>query len=154
MEALAAFSIACNVIQVVDFSLELFRDGKQITHSGSTAKLDDLSLVSKQLEDLCQDLDMSLQTAPRPISKDNDHLLQVAQGCSRAAHDLQKKLGEIMMNKKGERGKLDIMRKMVTSSKTVAALYNQLRDYEKLLNTQILVQLRCVAFLTYLCALA
>ncbi|KAK7903106.1 hypothetical protein LTR67_001123 [Exophiala xenobiotica] len=141
MEAIAAFSIACNIVQVVDFSLKILREGKQIADSGSTAKLDEFTLVSKQLEDLCQDLDKSLQSAPKPISKSDDNLLKVAQGCSRAAHDVHAKLGEIMTNKKGRRGKLDIMRKMVTSNRSITALYNKLREYERLLNTQILVQL-------------
>ncbi|KAK5259567.1 hypothetical protein LTR99_003296 [Exophiala xenobiotica] len=141
MEALAAFGLACNIVQVLDFSLKIFREGKQIADSGSTAKLDEFTLVSKQLEDLCQDLDKSLQNAPKPISKNDDNLLKVAQDCSRAAHDVQAKLGEIMMNKKGGRGKLDKLRKMVTSSRSVTALYNKLREYEKLLTTQILVQL-------------
>ncbi|KAK5224232.1 hypothetical protein LTR47_009843 [Exophiala xenobiotica] len=141
MEALAAFSLACNIVQVLDFSLKIFREGKQIADSGSTAKLDEFTLVSKQLEDLCKDLDKSLQNAPKPISKNDDNLLKVAQDCSRAAHDVQAKLGEIMMNKKGGRSKLDKLRKMVTSSRSVTALYNKLREYEKLLNTQILVQL-------------
>ncbi|KAK5239321.1 hypothetical protein LTS06_012833, partial [Exophiala xenobiotica] len=115
MEALAAFSLACNIVQVLDFSLKIFREGKQIADSGSTAKLDEFTLVSKQLEDLCKDLDKSLQNAPKPISKNDDNLLKVAQDCSRAAHDVQAKLGEIMMNKKGGRSKLDKLRKMVTS---------------------------------------
>ncbi|KAJ9498445.1 hypothetical protein H2202_006132 [Exophiala xenobiotica] len=141
MEALAAFGLACNIVQVLDFSLKIFREGKQIADSGSTAKLDEFTLVSKQLEDLWKDLDKSLQNAPKPISKNDNNLLKVAQDCSRAAHDVQAKLGEIMMNKKGGRGKLDKLRKMVTSSRSVTALYNKLREYEKLLNTQILVQL-------------
>ena len=138
------FSIACNIAQVLDFSLKIFREGKQIADSGSTARLDEFNLVSKRLEDLCQNLDKSLQSAPKPVRKDDDDLLKVAQGCSQAAHDVQARLGEITMKKKGPRGKFDRMRKMVTSSRSVKAVYNKLREYERLLSTQMLVQLRYV----------
>ncbi|KAK5465109.1 hypothetical protein LTS15_001672 [Exophiala xenobiotica] len=138
MEALAAFSIACNIVQVLDFSLKLFREVAQLPSWMNSP----WSRSSSKIFARTQDLDKSLQSAPKPISKSDDNLLKVAQGCSRAAHDVQAKLGEIMTNKKGRRGKLDIMlRKMVTSSRSITALYNKLREYERLLNTQILVQL-------------
>jgi len=141
MEALVAFSIACNVVQVLDFSLKIFRECKQLADSGSTARLDEFNLVSKQLEGLCQGLDRSLASAPKPLGKNDDDLLELAKRCAQAAHDVQARLDEIMMNKKEPRGKFDKMRKMVTSSRSVTAVYNKLREYERLLSTQILVQL-------------
>jgi hypothetical protein len=47
MEALAAFGLAANVLQVVDFAQKLLSAGRQIYQAGSTVEHDEIEVAVK-----------------------------------------------------------------------------------------------------------
>lgn len=142
MDTLLVFSVACNVVQVIDFSLKIVSQCKEIVEKGSTTKLTDYNTISSQIQDSLHELDKSLGAAPQPITKTDAKLLTIARKCSQTAQDVQTRLKEIHFKQNRLRSKLDIFRKMFINSRSLEDLHDKLREYEKLLNTQILVQLR------------
>ena len=93
LEALAALGIACNIMQVVSFSLETLSLCKAMYKTGSPAP----SLVqnASHLEDLGKGLRASLDSAPKPLTKDQQKLHEIARGCSEAVAELKTEVARI-----------------------------------------------------------
>lgn len=64
MEALAAFGVAANVLQIVDFSVRLLSTGHQIFLAGSTVKNSELEVVAKDLKALSENIKRTVRPAP------------------------------------------------------------------------------------------
>jgi hypothetical protein len=87
MEAIAAFALACNVVQVVDFSLKIVSKYKEIYNEGTTLDHQDLDYTSKHLAEISEKLNKSIldTRTTRPRNKDDSDLqdlaIKVYKGC-------------------------------------------------------------------------
>lgn len=142
MEAIAAFGLACNVIQVVSFGLEVSSKFKEVQQQGSTVEVQDLENTSNELATLTLGLDSSIKTAPAPLTKDDHDLQELSRKCFKAATDLQVELQKLSKRKGQKRGTL--MKTFVTLIRggAIQDLHTRLREYERVLNTRLLVGLR------------
>ena len=62
MEALAAFSLAANVVQFVDFGFQLFSQANELRQAGRTDRHVDLDRIAHGLELVSQKVKVSLRT--------------------------------------------------------------------------------------------
>ena len=90
MEAIAAFALACNVVQVVDFSLKIVSKYKEIYNEGTTLGHQDLDYKAKHLAEMSEKLNESILNirTTKPLTKDNSDLqdlaIKVYEDCRRA----------------------------------------------------------------------
>ena len=95
MDPLTALGIACNVMQILSFSHEIFTLARRIAHDGSP----DASLADKSahLSDLSEDLQGSLkkQQETKHLTKQQQCLQKVAKKCLGSAKDLAEELDNI-----------------------------------------------------------
>jgi hypothetical protein len=64
MEALAAFGVAANVLQIVDFSVKLLSTGHQVLQTGSTVNNSELEVVAKDLRALSENIKRTVRPTP------------------------------------------------------------------------------------------
>ncbi|KAM4058922.1 hypothetical protein HRG_008201 [Hirsutella rhossiliensis] len=93
LEVLAAFGLACNVMQVIGFVHEGVQVGKTIYDTGclDPSLADATDCLAKGLEDLKR----SLETTPKPLNRDEQELLDVAMGSLDTATGLKAELDKI-----------------------------------------------------------
>ncbi|KAF2662244.1 hypothetical protein K491DRAFT_710188 [Lophiostoma macrostomum CBS 122681] len=98
MEALAAVSLAGNVVQFVEFSCKLFEQATTIYHTGTARGAQDIETLTQQLQALCADLahgNNSVQQ-PRPTRlPDQGSLQKLAKDCETVANELLFELHEL-----------------------------------------------------------
>lgn len=97
MDPFSAFSLACGVIQVVDFSLRTLAKCKEFYHDGVLSEYNELEESTGCLASLENDLQLHNSTAATnsPQTSQEKKLLEVARGCSATAKELTAKLGEL-----------------------------------------------------------
>lgn len=142
MEAIAAFSLACNVVQVVDFALKVSSKCKEIARTGSTIEIQDYENTSKQLAELTHSLNASINTTPKPLGKDDQDLLDLSRKCCRVASDLKLKLEELSVKNGKQRGTLGKAWKTFRDDRSIQDLHKRLKEYEQALNMRLLTRLR------------
>lgn len=97
MEALAAFGIACNVIQVISFTRETIAICKEIYNSG--AVFDHDGYVDKavgQYEGLCDELQKKIKDEGAGAKPDEKELLEIAQDCLFASAKLKEATSKLV----------------------------------------------------------
>ncbi|KAL8684257.1 MAG: hypothetical protein Q9224_006484, partial [Gallowayella concinna] len=141
MEALAALSLACNVVQLVDFGLTIARDCRQIYKTGETIKQQDFVSQTKNLSAISGSLKDAIPTL-QPLTKADTELYNIANECQDLAMDLQKELEEIS---KGPSGSLRASFTKTIRSRwrtgRIEKIMTRLLEYRELLETRILVAL-------------
>lgn len=148
MEALAAFGIACNVMQVVSFSHEIFNLAQRIAQDGSP----DASLADKsaQLSDLSQDLQGSLkmQQQTKPLTENQQRLQRLAKKCLNSAESLTEELDKIKWktgpdgtNSRTQRWFLSQTWKLWWRKSKIDKLQKEMTDVEQTLQSTILADL-------------
>ncbi|KAK1756677.1 hypothetical protein QBC47DRAFT_168176 [Echria macrotheca] len=85
MEALAAFSLACNVMQTISFTIETVSLFKNVFSQGSAHP--NAAAVVDRFCQLCSSLSASLPTGPS--NEDERRVVEIAQDCLRAAAELR-----------------------------------------------------------------
>jgi len=140
-EAIAAFSLASNVIQVVDFGLKAASKCKEIYQEGSTSEIRHLERTSKELADLTIGLESSIKAASQPLTKDDHDLKDLSLKCSRAALDLQVELQKLSKGL-GKRGAVIKFVKTYSHKRAIDELHRRLSEYQQVLNTRLLARLR------------
>jgi len=93
MEALAAFGLACNVMQVINFVHEAAQVGKTIYDTGSLDP--NLADTTEGLTKSLEGLKTAMDKAPVPLTKDDRELLEIAEGSLSTAADLRAELDKI-----------------------------------------------------------
>jgi hypothetical protein len=145
MEAIAAFSVACNVIQVVDFGLRTVSKCREIYNQGTAIDHQDLDNTSKHLAEINEKLSTSIQNAltNKPLSKDEYELQELAFKCTRTASDLRDELDKLkIFGRRGKRAVLAKAWKSIRRNDTINKIKERLSDYERVLNTRLLLRLR------------
>ncbi len=145
MESLAAFSLACGVIQIVDFSTKALTKCKEIYDHGALSEYHDVEEISNHLTGLQKDLRIS---SPRGTEIPSDKsLLDLVTKCSATAAQLVTKLRDLRID--GPRKKRDAFKKTVKyiwGRKDIQDIQKRLDSYRNALDTHILIDLRFVTF--------
>ena len=123
MEAIAALGLACNVMQVISFSLEVISVAKQVATSGAIEP--DLADRASRLSELSSSLDESLSGLPTPLAPPQHELKEVAQKCCSASLELRDEL-----NKLAPKGRHKVVRILGSSVKSVMRK-NSIKKLEK-----------------------
>ena len=152
MEAIAAFGLACNVIQVVDFSTKVAAKCKELYKDGASSENKDIESMAKHLTDLSTGL-KSPSAVQRPGSvphscqdeQDLQDLQELAQKCSGTATELIGEIQKLCIHDR--RKKRDVLRKAVKviwEKDAIEDIQKRLEKYRSALDTRILINLRSV----------
>jgi hypothetical protein len=146
MEAIAAFALTCNVIQVVDFGLKTTSKCQQIYKEGSTIEHQDLDYTSKHLAGISEKLSKSIQDAQtnKPLTKDDYDLQDLGVKCVESARNLRDELDKLTIP--GRHGNIAAVLNKAFKSMRRNGDINKIKDrlcaYERVLNTRLLSRLR------------
>ena len=149
MDPLTAFSLACGVIQVVDFSTKTLLKCKELYQEGSLSEYQELEDLTNHLVDVRDKLELTTvkQNAGNLGAAEDRSLLEVAGQCSKTAEDLVEKFRSLKIE--GSRKK----RQAVWKTAKLLWKKGELRDtqrrldaYRHVLDTQILMNLRYACF--------
>jgi hypothetical protein len=145
MEGIAAFALACNVIQVVDFALKTASKCQQIYKEGRTTEHQDLDYTTKHLAELSEKLSESLKNAKtsKPLTKDDQELQDLALKCEESARDLRGELDRLTTpSRRGRRAAVVKVFKSIRRNGDINEIKDRLGAYERVLNTRLLSRLR------------
>lgn len=143
MEGVAAFALACNVVQVVELSIKVAGIIQQTYSQGRSDDNATTQDISERLNTLSQTLNQSLTVDARQGSPTiaELQLQQIAPECSKIALELGRELDLL----KARAGKRDAVWKGIRAMRKKGYIEKQkakLQDYERILNTGLLVNLR------------
>lgn len=149
MDPFTAFSLACGVIQVVDFSMELLSKSREIYKKGSLDEHNEIQSMANHLTNLRADLNLPIN-APNPqytqqLFDDEKTLEDLALKCSETSHELITELHSLQIQGPHRKRKA-LARSVKAMSKkgTIEDIQKKLNQYQKTLDTRILVNLRSV----------
>ena len=149
MDPLTAFSLACGVIQVIDFSTKTLMKCREIYKEGSLSEYQSLEDMTKHLIGVREELNVSnvSQSAGSPMTADNKSLIELSRQCSATADQLVEKLHLLKIQGPRKRRQVILMTvKLLWEKGEIAEIQKRLDGYRKSLDTQILVSLRSVKF--------
>ena len=147
MDPLTALSLACNVIQIVSFSHEIFTLANQIAKDGSPDA--NLAENATHLSELSQNLQDSLQSQKaKSLTEQQQRLQKVAQKCLKASKDLTEELDKITWKPGPEGSNSKTQRKAVSQAwKTwwrkskIEKLQKEMAEIERIMQSSILADL-------------
>lgn len=143
---MGAFALACNVMQVITFSLKAVQVCREISLTGSTSTNQHIKESSEQIADAAEgvhELLHPLQSTSTPLTKAQTELQNTANQCIQTAHALQKKLKPIQKGESGRRRAiLRATLKSLFGEKDIQEIESRLREYENRLQTRILVNMK------------
>ncbi|KAK5085251.1 hypothetical protein LTR05_004532 [Lithohypha guttulata] len=144
MEALAALSLACNVLTVIDSSVKLCKGLRAVYDTnGGTAENQDLQKSSAELRRITESLDNSIKPAnsSNTLSKHETELLGIAKDCDNIAGELQNfTLPFTTITRRRDRIRLT-WKAVFKDKKEVERLQQQLSQYQQHLQTELLVNI-------------
>lgn len=143
MEAIAALSLACNVMQIVGQTLTVARAVREIQQRGGLSDDKHLSDLGGKLSSGAAKVDECLKTA-NSSTLQGSSLIEIRE----IAHDLQRIGAELQqtlerLQRKDQRLKTAIKQAARTLAKRhdVQNLEKKLKDYQQLLNSRLLIDL-------------
>ena len=146
MEAIAAFGLACNVIQVVNFSIDVVSKCRELGQEDSLSKHEPLEHMANHLTGLRNALDSPLAQGNQNVGQGQDQaLLELAEKCSITAKELSGELQKLKIN--GPHNKRQIIRNSATclwKSSSIEKIQTRLDEYRKILDSRILIGIRSV----------
>ncbi|KAI4246125.1 MAG: hypothetical protein L6R40_002077 [Gallowayella cf. fulva] len=144
MEALAALSLACNVVTLVDFGLKIASECRQIYKHGTTIQQQDFMSKTQDLLSISGSLEKTIvgsQTS-QPLTRGDTELLNVAKKCQSLATELQKELHEAAKRPPGSsKSSFTGAYRLRRRAGKVENIMTRLLECQKLLETRILVNL-------------
>ena len=147
MDPVSAFSLACGVIQVVDFSLKISSTCRKLYKKGSLSDNDVIEGWAEDLKKLCAELNPPVtdEVPVGTLPANEQELLNLAASCSKTAHNLIKELDGLKISeprKKREAFKQGF--RSVWKKDVIEEIQKRLDSYQKSLDTRILVYVRYV----------
>ena len=146
MDAIAALSLACNVTQLVRFSMDVVSKCQELYREGSLSEYDHLEHMTKHLLGLRNALESPTAQGNRPCQ--DQPLLDLAEKCAITARELSEELLKLKIN--GPHNKRQIVRKSATSlwkKSSIDRIQTRLDEYRKILDSRILLGIRSVTSL-------
>ena len=138
MDPLSAFSLACGVIQVVNFSTKVVQKLREFHKDGSLSQNKEAEEMATQLTQLQTSLSL-----PNHRDQAQDELLKLGEKCSATAKDLVTELQKLKIS--GPHRKRQVIQKTIKTiwKKTaIDDIQKRLDDYRKLLDHRVLIDLR------------
>ena len=149
MDPLTAFSLACGVIQVIDFSTKTLMECREIYREGTLSDHRNLEDLIKHLIDIREKLDLpdATRRTESPIAADDQSLIELSRQCSATAGQLVEKLHSLGIQgpRKSRKAILKILKSLWEKGE-IEDIQKRLDRYQTALDTQILVSLRSVWF--------
>ena len=138
MDPTAAFSLACGIIQVVDFSAKVVKKCHELYREGVSSENKEAEEMASNLTDLRAKLDFSDESV-------GTELLDLGSNCSRTAEELIAELEKLKVD--GPHRKRQVARKtlkIMLKGSPIDRIQKRLDEYQKHLDSKILVDLRFV----------
>ena len=138
MDPLSAFSLACGVIQVVDFSTEVVKKARELYKDGNLSQNKEAEEMAIQLTQLRSSLKL-----PTHRDRDDTELLKLGEKCSDTAKDLVTELQKLKVS--GPHKKRQVLEKTIKTiwKKTaIDDIQKRLDNYRNLLDHRVLIDLR------------
>ena len=138
MEAIAAFSLACNVIQVVDTGIKVASKACELHRDGNTGENEDIQRTTQHLVQASASLQQSM------INANDKELETVANECQSAADELLVKLENLKLGGGHKKRKLRSIGKAVrsmTEKDAIKQSQTRLEECRKALDSGVLVHL-------------
>ncbi len=148
MEAIAALSLASNVLQVVDFTATTARWCKQIYDTGQTASNEDLDRNGQRLSESTARLSGAIANASNShnvIAKDEQELLVQARDCTDLAKKMHEELAKLRLD--GSKSRRVAFTRTVQArwkTKKIQSLEKKLSDRQVVLQTLLLTNTKYV----------
>lgn len=141
MEAIAALSLACNVIQLVETSLKVANTFRLAYKDDSTQERREATRLSSDFSSAVGELQTSMQ---RPLNKNDNELNDIAQQCLDKAIKLQKILSSMAPPSSRRRDKIKsgIIAKQLSLNGELKNMVAELQSLRKDFDTRVLVSLR------------
>jgi hypothetical protein len=145
MDPITAFSVACGVIQVVDFGLQAAKKGREIYRDGSLSQNQHIEYATRNLNQASTSLEQSLKTlgTTKQHSKDDVELRNLAVDCQEASKDLLSELEGLKLDPKKPSKRQAVKKgiKSIWKKDRIEELQRKLEGYQKALDTRILIRL-------------
>ncbi|KAL8774445.1 MAG: hypothetical protein Q9209_000818 [Squamulea sp. 1 TL-2023] len=142
MEALAAFSLTANVIQIVDFSSRLLGQYRELCQNGSLAEHRASTQVADALANATTSLKVSLAGQPgSPLSQDDRDILDLSDKCSKNAEDLVAEFSKLKLDQGGQRQALARSFHATRRKQWLEDKQKTLDRFQHVLETRILMRL-------------
>ncbi|KAJ9657846.1 hypothetical protein H2198_004042 [Neophaeococcomyces mojaviensis] len=141
METIAALSLACNVIQVVETGLKTAKFLKETYDKGSSQENKDLHDLSTRLSTATIDLQAAIQplACSQSLTKDEAELLEIAKKCDRLANDLKQRAVPNTSARRRDRLKQSV--KAYWNKDDVDEIRIRLERYQQTLHTRLLINM-------------
>lgn len=147
MEAIAAFSLACNIIQVVHFGIDVVSKCRELCTEDGLSRYEPLEHMANHLTGLRNALDSPLAQGDQNIGQGQDQaLLHLAEKCSTTAKELSRELQKLKID--GSHNKRRIISntaKCLWKHSSIEKIHTKLDEYRKILDSRILIGIRFVA---------
>ena len=138
MDPITVFSLVCGVVQIVDTSMEVAKKCRELYKDGTSSEDREIENMAKHLMDLHGSLDPRTQGCP-------GELRDLRSKCSDTAQQLCTEVQKLKVN--GPHRKREAVVKTVKAvwkRNAIEEIQKQLDGYQKLLDSNILVDLRFV----------
>lgn len=145
MDPLTALGLASNVIQVVDFSIQLVSKGVEIYKDGSLAENIDAEEITQSLKGLNGKLQRSVQdsTCGGPLSEADQSLMGLCANCERTANELLTMFDQIKITGKHRKWKSARQAlKSIIKKENLELLARRLDTYRSEINLNVTLSLR------------
>lgn len=138
MDPFSAFSLACGIIQIIDFSTEVAKKCRDLYKDGASSENAGVEEMAKHLTHLRTDLDLTERNSP-------DELLELGSKCSATAQEIIVELQKLKVNEPNRKRKVvGKALKIMLRKGAIEDIRKRLADYQKVLDSRLLVDLRCV----------
>jgi len=149
MEAIAALGLACNVLQVFEFTTTTARWCKQIYETGQTASNEDLDRNGQRLSESTARLSKAISNASRArdtIARDEKELLVQAHDCTGLAERLHEELAKLRLGDGPKSRKVAFTKTFQArwNAKKIESLEKKLSGRQMVLHTLLLTNTKYV----------
>ena len=153
MDPISIFSLACNVIQIVDFSIKVASTCRERYKSGTVGEDRELEVMAEHLKGLRSSLPslsvIQTSSASPQLHDDEKKLEELATSCSQTATELVAVLQSLKVE--GPHKRRQAIAKTIKGfreSRKIESIQAKLKQYQEVLNTRILISLRSVELLS------
>lgn len=144
MDPASAFALACGVVQVVQASFGLLSLAKQLYRKGSVESVEQLKSRVSHFQNLLSTMNAERESQPVNSAdrQDFDGLGVLAKNCNDTAQELINELQKLNMSEPHKFIEaLAISARTVVKSNKIQKLKEEMKGYQEILNTRILVAL-------------
>lgn len=139
MDPFSAFSLACGIIQVIDFSAKVTNKCRDLYKYGASSEMVEVEEMAKHLINLRTDLDQTKRDG-------SDELLELSSKCSDTAQKLIAELQEMKVNERNRKRKVvGKAIKILLRKGAIDDIQKRLEKYQQVLDSSVLADLRFVS---------